>query len=381
MDLIRNLLGDEKLNYLGFSYGTWLGAWYAKRFPEHVGNMVLDANADVSATWQDIVSARSMGNQRGFEDVVAPYLARNNAVFGLGETKEDVYESYDVLADELKVALQPFINQTMVASRNIASSGQVLLVAQGIQAILEEFGTPTRETFETFLERVAAYSFAEDAETNAALSTLATTLASSYLGILFPPTFPFLTPLGAVNTAVQCNDSVWNQTPEFYAELGTEQDERYPFVGGSETFQPCAFWGEASASMPETPENMPAVLLVQSGYDPSTPAEGALRAFESLPGAKLIYVENELSHTVFPYDTDCVDAKVAGFLLNGSLPEEDISNCDAKALPGETDVFAPGTAPSVGDAVTTQGMVKAAAPTGENELYDLVHEMMNAKFH
>ena len=49
MDLVRRLLGDEKLNYLGYSYGSWLGAWYAKEFPEYAGNIAISANTDFSA--------------------------------------------------------------------------------------------------------------------------------------------------------------------------------------------------------------------------------------------------------------------------------------------------------------------------------------------
>ena len=46
MDVIRALVGDEKLNYLGFSYGTQLGATYAELYPDKVGHMVLDGAVD-----------------------------------------------------------------------------------------------------------------------------------------------------------------------------------------------------------------------------------------------------------------------------------------------------------------------------------------------
>ena len=105
MDLIRRLLGDEKLNFLGFSYGSWLGSWYAKRFPEHAGNMVLDANTEFSATFQESFSLQPLGFQRAFQEVTVPYIARNSGVFGLGESDEEVYEVYDALPPTLKNAL------------------------------------------------------------------------------------------------------------------------------------------------------------------------------------------------------------------------------------------------------------------------------------
>ena len=69
MDLIRQLLGDEKLNYLGFSYGSWLGAWYAKLFPGQAGNIVLDGNLIFSGTWQDVFELDANSFNRAFEDV------------------------------------------------------------------------------------------------------------------------------------------------------------------------------------------------------------------------------------------------------------------------------------------------------------------------
>ena len=109
---------------------------------------------------------------------------------------------------------------------------------------------------------------------------------------------------------------------------------------------------------------------MQSSFDAATPIEGALNAFESLPNAKFVYVENEMNHGVFPYNTECVDAKVAAYLLDGTLPEERTSNCAALPLPGEEEVYAPGGVPDLG----AQSLgVQRAQSAGPNPLYDLVH--------
>ncbi|HCU77972.1 MAG TPA: alpha/beta hydrolase, partial [Microbacterium sp.] len=54
MDLLRAVLGDEKLNYLGYSYGTFLGATYAKHYPDRVGRLVLDGEIDPSLSGLDV---------------------------------------------------------------------------------------------------------------------------------------------------------------------------------------------------------------------------------------------------------------------------------------------------------------------------------------
>ena len=169
----------------------------------------------------------------------------------------------------------------------------------------------------------------------------------------------------------KCNDSPARE-PDYYAQLGDRLAQAYPVLGGSVTYEPCAYWGEPSATKPEVPGNLPSVLMVQSGYDMATPIEGALNAFGSLPGAKLVYVKNEMEHGVFPYNTPCVDAKVAAYLLDGTLPEEDVSSCPAKPLPGETQVYAPGgDVPPLG----TQSLAAQTAQTpGSNPLYDLIHK-------
>ncbi|MFJ8072978.1 alpha/beta hydrolase [Streptomyces sp. NPDC096176] len=70
MDLIRQVLGDEKLHYLGFSYGTELGGVYAHLFPKNVGRLVLDAVVDPSADY----AGHSRNQTRGFQRALENYF-------------------------------------------------------------------------------------------------------------------------------------------------------------------------------------------------------------------------------------------------------------------------------------------------------------------
>ena len=379
MDLVRRLLGDEKLNFLGYSYGSWLGAWYAKLFPEHTGNMVLDANVEFSTDWQETDFDFVMGFQRAFEEVALPYAARNSAFYGLGDTAEEVYSVYDSLERDLKGALvrgRLSIVGDLYRSDNVTSIAGKLLVARGVQEVLDEFGPVTSDNAESFFAQLEAYTYIEDEELDIQAKEAALILGEDYLELL---EFGFTRASkdvirrtgSAVNTAVVCNDSPFNRDPEFWIQKGDELNELYPLLGGSLTAQPCAFWDEPSTSMSDVPSSIPPILMVQTGFDAATPSEGAVRAFETLPGARLVYVENEMSHAIFPYNTSCVDERVAAYLLDGTLPEEDVTSCDAKPLPGETQVYAPGGVPSFG----AQGLSTQAAETYEpNPLYDLIHE-------
>lgn len=74
LDLLRHLVGDEQLNYLGYSYGTLIGALYIDTFPEKVGRMVLDGPVDPGASQFDLV----VNQHRGFEEALEAYLVECN---------------------------------------------------------------------------------------------------------------------------------------------------------------------------------------------------------------------------------------------------------------------------------------------------------------
>ena len=71
LDILRALSGDQKLNYAGFSYGTYLGATYAELFPANTGRLVLDGALDPSLSY----SERRQGQARGFERALRNYVA------------------------------------------------------------------------------------------------------------------------------------------------------------------------------------------------------------------------------------------------------------------------------------------------------------------
>lgn len=380
MDLVRTVMGDEKLNFLGYSYGSWLGAWYAKRFPQSAGNIVLDANTDFTTTFEEIFNNFVRGFERAFREVALPFAARNNAVFGLGSSADEVYEVYDDLPRDLKAVLvqgSVSIFASLYSSRAVPDVAISLIAARGVSAALEAFGEPlTFDNYDAFEAELEALTYAEDALIDEIAREVALIIAQDYLFYLdFLAGGPYsveLLPGGAVGTAVTCNDSPWPQGSEHYVQRGNESHQNYPLLGGNLTAEPCGFWGEPTARVPETPSALPPILMVQTGFDAATPSEGALRAFESLPNAALVYIENEMSHGAFPYNTECVDAKVAAYLLDGTLPETRVSNCDALPLPGETQVYPPGGVPSPETAsVSAQALLQ---PVSRNPLYTLLHD-------
>ena len=99
LDLLRHLVGDEQLNYLGYSYGTLIGALYIDTFPEKVGRMVLDGPVDPGASQFDLV----VNQHRGFEEALEAYLVEcdltNSCPFAgsLDQRLRGVSDLYDEL--------------------------------------------------------------------------------------------------------------------------------------------------------------------------------------------------------------------------------------------------------------------------------------------
>ncbi|MFO7589926.1 MAG: alpha/beta fold hydrolase, partial [Acidimicrobiia bacterium] len=81
MDRVREALGDERLTYLGFSYGTYLGALYAAQFPDRVRALVLDAAVDPSLDAAAVQIEQSVGFERSLELFLADCAADPECAF------------------------------------------------------------------------------------------------------------------------------------------------------------------------------------------------------------------------------------------------------------------------------------------------------------
>ena len=96
MELIRALLDSRRLNFIGYSYGTWLGGWYADTYPGRVGRFVLDSNMDFTRTqWQN-VNFDPFSFQRRRDTQLFPWIARNaDLIDGLGNRPARVLARYE----------------------------------------------------------------------------------------------------------------------------------------------------------------------------------------------------------------------------------------------------------------------------------------------
>ncbi|MDG4859855.1 alpha/beta hydrolase [Streptomyces sp. T-3] len=293
MDLMRQVLGDKKLNYLGYSYGTELGGVYAHLFPKNVGRMVLDAVVDPSADSVGHAKNQTSGFQRALEN----YLKSE------GEDPEQGTE--DIAALLKRIDAKPLPG---TGGRELNES----LATTGItEALYSEHRWP---------ELTAALSAARSGKGGPLLA-----LADSYNN---------REPDGSYGTqshaqrAISCADAKGRPTAEEAKASLAEFRKISPVFGpflGWDTAGWCHEWpveGEFETPEVSAPGAAP-MLVVGTTGDSATPYEGARRMADELGKdvGVLLTFKGE-GHGAYAGGNACVDTTVNGYLLDHEVPED-----------------------------------------------------------
>ena len=364
MDLMRSLLGDDKLNFMGFSYGTWLGAWYASLFPERVGRMLLDSSMDVTGSYDDAKLLQEMGHQRVIDEVILPYTARHPQRFNLGSNASQIRSAMLALPMPLK-SLLAAEKINVSNTQNFDTNSLSITAAVGLQALRQQL---PQADIVGMHAAISAYSFTPGPDNPAAAG-----LAHQFADELFAPQMRsrvLLLPELALYPTVICNDMATVGDAQRWVDIGNDYATRYPLAGGTATANPCLYWGAPVTTRPAlaAAAKVGPLLMLQSRFDAETPVEGAQRTLAALPNASMIVVENEYTHALFPYDEGCVDGKVADYFLNGTLPAR-ISSCAGKPLPADA------PAPKARQRGSVPATSPYTDPAKANEAMRRIHKM------
>ncbi|HEY6738065.1 MAG TPA: alpha/beta fold hydrolase, partial [Actinopolymorphaceae bacterium] len=95
LDVLRGALGDEQLNYMGASYGTYVGSLYADRFPQRVGRMVLDAGLDPELSAKDLGLGQAQGFELALDSFLRDCVSREDCP--LGDNRKEAYATLEGL--------------------------------------------------------------------------------------------------------------------------------------------------------------------------------------------------------------------------------------------------------------------------------------------
>ncbi|MEV0978971.1 alpha/beta hydrolase [Streptomyces sp. NPDC049915] len=309
LDVIRAALGEKKLNYLGVSYGTYIGAVYGTLFPGHLRRMVVDSvvNPARQNIWyqanldQDVAFE---GRWKDWED----WVAKNDAAFHLGTTRDAVQAKWL----ELRATAKKSPIGGVVGPAELISFFQ---------------SAPYYDSSWVPVATVFGKYFAGDTQ---ALVDAAAPDMSDTAGNVSAENG------NAVYTAVECADAKWPTSWRKWDRDNTRLNQDYPFMTWANAWMnlPCATWHtkQQTPVNVKTGKGLPQVMIVQSTNDAATPYAGAVELHKRFQGSRLITEKGAGSHGVTGLVNSCINARVDAYLLTGKLDAADVT-CGPHATP------------------------------------------------
>lgn len=302
MDLLRALVGDSKLNYLGFSYGTQLGATYAGIYPENVGKMVLDGAIDLRLT----AFEQSKQQAVGFENALRAFAQYcvDQTQCALGETADDVMEAVSGLLESLSKRPLATEDPSRVLTQSLAFYG----VAQPLYA---DFLWPSLyEGLETAIHGRDGSVLLE--------------LSDDYFGRQEDGTYA--DNQNEAFTATSCLDSRSDADLSVMEKEAAELTAAAPVMGQFFTFGGigCHEWpfDVVEQDFDLAAKGAAPILVIGTTNDPATPYVWAQGLAEQLESGVLVTYEGE-GHTAYGRGSECIDAAVGAYFVDGVVPSTD----------------------------------------------------------
>ncbi len=288
MDTIRQALGEDQISYLGFSYGTLLGARYADAFPEHTRAIVLDGVVDPAHDFSGWLREQTVGFERAIADVLAA-CPDDPACPSIGAAA-----AYDQILARIETDPLPAGADHRLGPGDLATAALYVTydpaggsnLYAGLSDALAGDG-----------ERL--YQLAEDYRAFGAFTQYA---------------------------AVECVDSPHPVGADNYRAFAAELEAISPRFGAAVANEllPCAFWpvDEVGDPQPVVAPQAPPVLVIGNTGDAATPYEQAQRVAATMASGVLLTHQGE-GHTSYLSGSACVDDAVAAYLVDLGLPAED----------------------------------------------------------
>ncbi|MFH8973445.1 alpha/beta hydrolase [Streptomyces sp. NPDC017890] len=331
MDAIRTALGSQKINYFGYSYGTYLGAVYAKLHPDRVRRLVLDSVVDPTGVWYEANLGQDLAFDDRHRDFLA-WIAEHDAVYGLGTAPERIEATW--YATRAALAKKP-------------AAGRV-----GASELEDTFlpGAYYNGYWPYLAEAFAAY--VNDGDTGPLVE------AYEDFGAVDAPGDNGY----SVYTAVECRDAVWPRDWNEWRDDSWNLHEKAPFMVWNNAWYnaPCAFWPTASRQPVDVANReLPPALLFQATDDAATPYEGGVTVHGLLRGSSLVVEEDGGNHGITLSGNTCLDEHLAAYLADGTVPRGSGGEADAvcPALPGPEPLEESGAGPTSSLGSTLHGLL------------------------
>jgi pimeloyl-ACP methyl ester carboxylesterase len=300
LDAVRAAVGDEKLTYLGFSYGTLLGAVYAQLHPDRIRAMVLDGAVDAAADTVTMARGQAEGFEQAFDNFASWCGQAGAGVCPLGDDARAAVTT--ALEDARK-------SPAAGADGRKATAGWVLYAV--VSALYSEASWPALAAAIDQLERGD--------------STGVFDLADSYADRSSDGTY---SNMWDAHQVIGCADQGADVSVAQARTLQQRWREELPLFGGTVALGVlgCHEWPVEPDPYPTGPAaGAPPVLVIGTTGDPATPYESAEKLAEMLGVGVVLTSEGE-GHTAYP-SSPCVIENVNAYLINLAVPERG-TTCD-----------------------------------------------------
>lgn len=299
MDILRAVIGDPRLNYMGFSYGTKLGATYAQLYPENVGHMVLDGAMDPSLDNEEV----TLGQAAAFEKAITAYLEdclrRQNCPFDgdVDQARDQLQQLFDSVEDfpmtaqdGREVGITDFVSGFLLAFYDDAYWPQL---TDALNAAIS--GDPTQMLV------LADLSAGRNDD-------------GTYTGNS-----------AAAFTAINCLDYPVDSSIAGQRKDAKELKAASPTIGEYLAFggMACKDWKYETTGDPapvSAPGAEPIVIIGTTG-DPATPYEWSEALNEQLESSVLLTFDGE-GHTAYGRSNECIGNAVDEYFLDSTVPQD-----------------------------------------------------------
>jgi pimeloyl-ACP methyl ester carboxylesterase len=286
LDRIRIALGRDKIDYLGYSYGTLLGATYATLFPAHVGRFVLNSVMDPTLTTYRANYAQDPALQMRIE-LMFSWAAARDKTYHLGKTRIAVEAVWKELLKKAKA-------HPIDGVGGAAELGEAIIGP-----------TYSADSWPDFVDAMAQYRRG---------------VSDPMLRAVNEAT---AVPVDPGNLAYNCTDVGWPRDWRVWHRDTLLADAKAPLVAWGNTWfvAPCAFWPVKPVPAQRIGSvQVPPMLLIEPEDDGATPLAGARRMHRALSGSRLLIHSGGDHASYLSNPNPCIDTRAERFWLTGELP-------------------------------------------------------------
>jgi pimeloyl-ACP methyl ester carboxylesterase len=312
LEVVRTVLRERTVSYLGWSYGGYLGAVYLQMFPHRLDRVVLDSALNPNSTKNINPHPYALAaEQRNW----AAWAARHHDKYGLGATTEQVLAAMDVI-------------------RRVADRGRPVRIGRhsvDLNAVRNlSLRVDTESTYRQWSETMRMfYDAARGIEV---------TLTPEQDQFLASYSDTDVDPEESGRQATLCADAgAVSRDPEVYYRDIQAHRATEPFFGPqSRNVTPCTFWPAEPAETPTRFGNAHPALVVGATGDPATVYPGQVALHEALTGSRMVTLRGAFRHGVtFQEGNSCVDRVAYRYLLTGVPPRSDVTCTRVSPIPGD----------------------------------------------